>query len=291
MFARPEDSAAAHETLTAPRRGGAAAARAPLPRRVALARATSGSRRRRPTTSRSGCPGRTRYKEISSCSNFEDFQARRASIRFRRAEGEKPEFVHTLNGSGLPDRPHARRDPRELPAGRRLRRDPEGAAALHARTDGDPAGLNERRVPQPHVFDAVLRAARRLPGYPRLRVLDLSAGRGEIAAALARDGCTVRGTHFRADDYKLTAQSGPLRHGRPIAIDADVDLTRPLPYADAAFDLVVLCEVAEHLPTDDPGHRRDRPRARARRAPRPVDAQRRAAALALALLLDRERTS
>src|SRR6266511_2496708 len=46
-------------------------------------------------------PGQQAYKEISSCSNFEDFQARRASIRFRRAEGEKPEFVHTLNGSGL----------------------------------------------------------------------------------------------------------------------------------------------------------------------------------------------
>ena len=44
----------------------------------------------------------TNWKEISSCSNFEAFQARRASIRYRRTEGEKPEFVHTLNGSGLP---------------------------------------------------------------------------------------------------------------------------------------------------------------------------------------------
>ena len=41
------------------------------------------------------------YREISSCSNFEDFQARRAGIRFRREAGAKPEFVHTLNGSGL----------------------------------------------------------------------------------------------------------------------------------------------------------------------------------------------
>jgi seryl-tRNA synthetase len=46
-------------------------------------------------------PGQNAYREISSCSTFGDFQARRASIRFRRAEGEKPEFVHTLNGSGL----------------------------------------------------------------------------------------------------------------------------------------------------------------------------------------------
>ncbi|WP_232698959.1 serine--tRNA ligase [Brevibacillus daliensis] len=41
------------------------------------------------------------YREISSCSNFEDFQARRANIRFRRDAKSKPEFVHTLNGSGL----------------------------------------------------------------------------------------------------------------------------------------------------------------------------------------------
>lgn len=42
-----------------------------------------------------------KYREISSCSNFEDFQARRANIRFRPKEGGKPKFVHTLNGSGL----------------------------------------------------------------------------------------------------------------------------------------------------------------------------------------------
>jgi seryl-tRNA synthetase len=41
------------------------------------------------------------YREISSCTNFEDFQARRANIRFRRDAKAKPEFVHTLNGSGL----------------------------------------------------------------------------------------------------------------------------------------------------------------------------------------------
>ena len=41
------------------------------------------------------------YREISSCSTFEDFQARRANIRFKRDEKAKPEFVHTLNGSGL----------------------------------------------------------------------------------------------------------------------------------------------------------------------------------------------
>ncbi len=46
-------------------------------------------------------PAMGRWLEVSSCSNFEDFQARRAGIRFKRRPNEKPEFAHTLNGSGL----------------------------------------------------------------------------------------------------------------------------------------------------------------------------------------------
>lgn len=46
-------------------------------------------------------PGQNKYREISSCSNCEAFQARRANIKFRREGQKKPEFVHTLNGSGL----------------------------------------------------------------------------------------------------------------------------------------------------------------------------------------------
>jgi seryl-tRNA synthetase len=46
-------------------------------------------------------PGQEAYREISSCSNFDDFQARRANIKFRPSAGEKVRFVHTLNGSGL----------------------------------------------------------------------------------------------------------------------------------------------------------------------------------------------
>jgi len=46
-------------------------------------------------------PSANCYREVSSCSNFEDFQARRANIRFRPQPGAKPQFVHTLNGSGL----------------------------------------------------------------------------------------------------------------------------------------------------------------------------------------------
>ena len=46
-------------------------------------------------------PGQSAYREISSCSNFRDFQARRLQARWRNPETGKPELVHTLNGSGL----------------------------------------------------------------------------------------------------------------------------------------------------------------------------------------------
>jgi seryl-tRNA synthetase len=46
-------------------------------------------------------PGQNTYREISSCSNCEDFQARRANIRYRKEQKGRPLFVHTLNGSGL----------------------------------------------------------------------------------------------------------------------------------------------------------------------------------------------
>ena len=46
-------------------------------------------------------PGQNRYYEVSSVSNCTDFQARRSKTKFRRSNKDKPEFVHTLNGSGL----------------------------------------------------------------------------------------------------------------------------------------------------------------------------------------------
>jgi SAM-dependent methyltransferase len=103
-------------------------------------------------------------------------------------------------------------------------------------------------VPQDFVKDAILAAARRLPGYPDLSVLDLSCGRGEILAALGRDGCGVRGTHYRGDDYKLSERSGPTETAG-LSIDPDVDLTSPLPYPSQSFDAVILSEVVEHLPS------------------------------------------
>jgi SAM-dependent methyltransferase len=104
---------------------------------------------------------------------------------------------------------------------------------------------------QTFVNAAVLREVRRLPEHPRLRVLDLSCGRGEILRALRDDGCEVRGTHYRSDDYKL-APAGARELLAELPIDEGVDLLEPLPYPASSFDLVVLSEILEHLPTPIP---------------------------------------
>jgi seryl-tRNA synthetase len=99
-FARPEESYRVHEELTG--HAEEVLRRLELPYRVmALSTGDLGFSAAKTYDLEVWLPGLNEYKEISSCSNFEDFQARRGSIRFRRAEGEKPEFVHTLNGSGL----------------------------------------------------------------------------------------------------------------------------------------------------------------------------------------------
>jgi len=101
MFVRPEDSAAAHEALTG--HAEEMLQRLGLPYRVVtLCSGDLGFASSKTYDLEVWLPGMKAWKEISSCSNFESFQARRASIRFRRAEGDKPDFVHTLNGSGLP---------------------------------------------------------------------------------------------------------------------------------------------------------------------------------------------
>ena len=66
-------------------------------------------------------PGVERWLEVSSCSNFRDYQARRMAIRYRPEPGAKPELVHTLNGSGLALARTVAAHPRDLPASRTAR--------------------------------------------------------------------------------------------------------------------------------------------------------------------------
>jgi seryl-tRNA synthetase len=99
-FVRPEDSEAELEKLLADAEGILQALQLPY-RVVDLCTADIGFSAARTFDIEVWLPAQNAYREISSCSNFRDFQARRASIRFRREAGSKPEFVHTLNGSGL----------------------------------------------------------------------------------------------------------------------------------------------------------------------------------------------
>ena len=100
QIVHPDTSYDALEEHDRPRRGRAADARAAVSRRDAVHRRHRLRGARRPTTSKCGCPAQNTYREISSCSNCEAFQARRMQARFRNAQG-KTELVHTLNGSGL----------------------------------------------------------------------------------------------------------------------------------------------------------------------------------------------
>ena len=97
---RPQDSYEALEALT--RHAETVLQRLELPYRVvALCTADLGFAAAKTYDLEVWLPGQQRYREISSCSNFEDFQARRMQARWRNPETKKPELVHTLNGSGL----------------------------------------------------------------------------------------------------------------------------------------------------------------------------------------------
>jgi seryl-tRNA synthetase len=99
-FTRPEDSAAEHEKLT--RDAESVLERLGLPyRRMLLCTGDMGFSSSKTYDLEVWVPGQETYREISSCSNFESFQARRANIRYKPAGSNKTEFVHTLNGSGL----------------------------------------------------------------------------------------------------------------------------------------------------------------------------------------------
>jgi seryl-tRNA synthetase len=99
-FCRPEDSEAEHEALT--RHAEAVLEALELPhRRMLLCTGDMGFGSAKTYDLEVWLPGQGLYREISSCSNFEAFQARRANIKFRAAGQKKAEFLHTLNGSGL----------------------------------------------------------------------------------------------------------------------------------------------------------------------------------------------
>jgi seryl-tRNA synthetase len=96
----PEDSPAQHELLTT--HAERVLQRLGLPYRVVLlAAGDTGFASAKTYDLEVWAPGVGKWLEVSSCSTFTDFQARRANIRYRAAGGKKPEFVHTLNGSGL----------------------------------------------------------------------------------------------------------------------------------------------------------------------------------------------
>ncbi len=99
-FVKPEDSYAELERLTADAEAILQALELPY-RVMALCTGDMGFTSAKTYDLEVSLPSFNTYREISSCSNFEDFQARRASIKFRPAPKAKPEFVHTLNGSGL----------------------------------------------------------------------------------------------------------------------------------------------------------------------------------------------
>jgi seryl-tRNA synthetase len=100
QFVAPEDSERGHEALT--RHAEEVLRRLGLHYRVVdLCAGDLGFSAARTYDLEVWLPGQKTYREISSCSNFRDFQARRAAIRYRAEAGKKPALLHTLNGSGL----------------------------------------------------------------------------------------------------------------------------------------------------------------------------------------------
>ena len=99
-FTRPEESDAEHEKLTRNAEEILEALKLPY-RRVLLCTGDTGFSSAKTFDLEVWLPGQQLYREISSCSNFEEFQARRANIRYKPQGKNKTELVHTLNGSGL----------------------------------------------------------------------------------------------------------------------------------------------------------------------------------------------
>jgi len=100
QLVHPDDSARAHEALTG--HAERILQKLGLPyQRVLLCAGDTGFSARKTYDLEVWLPGQGRYREISSCSNFGDFQARRMKARFRNPDSGRPELLHTLNGSGL----------------------------------------------------------------------------------------------------------------------------------------------------------------------------------------------
>jgi len=99
-FTRPEDSYAEHERLTRDAERVLEVLELPY-RRMLLCTGDMGFASAKTYDLEVWLPGQQTYREISSCSNFESFQARRANIKYKPAGSNKAEFVHTLNGSAL----------------------------------------------------------------------------------------------------------------------------------------------------------------------------------------------
>jgi len=100
QIVKPEDSAKAHEELTEHAENILKKLKLPY-RKVLLCAGDTGFSSAKTYDLEVWLPGQGAYREISSCSNFKDFQARRLQARWRNPETGKPELVHTLNGSGL----------------------------------------------------------------------------------------------------------------------------------------------------------------------------------------------
>ena len=100
QIVRPEDSAQAHEDLTVHAENILKKLKLPY-RKMLLCAGDTGFSSSKTYDLEVWLPGQGSYREISSCSNFKDFQARRLQARWRNPETGKPELVHTLNGSGL----------------------------------------------------------------------------------------------------------------------------------------------------------------------------------------------
>lgn len=99
-FCLPENSEDEHEKLTANAEAILEALQLPY-RRMLLCAGDMGFSAKKCYDLEVWFPAQDKYREISSCSNFGDFQARRANLRFKPADGTKARFMHTLNGSGL----------------------------------------------------------------------------------------------------------------------------------------------------------------------------------------------